>query len=157
MKRLIIAVFIAALLVTVAAVPALATQPETISGTFTDVGVQPVYTSMHFADGNIIFTFTYNSTWDGDLVGTEALIGHGVFHPNGTLNLQATGTFTGNFNGSAEGTAEYHVVVRGTLPNYTGQITIVGLTGGLAGLHGVMTVVGGEECSTYSGTAHFDP
>jgi hypothetical protein len=86
-------------------------------------------------------------------------------------NLKFTGTFDGTVNGSEWGTFDYDQPYKfvplpgGTPeePNYQGRgkAAIQNGTGGLAGLHGVLTFAGsridGVEESTYQGDVHFDP
>ena len=70
MKRLIIAVFIAVLLVTVAAVPALATKPIPCSYSWEMVvDPPPEYTDVRYANGNIFYTYITHYVYEGDLIG----------------------------------------------------------------------------------------
>ena len=140
----------------VMAAPAVATQPQTIEGTYTLTSFTLI--SERSAGGNTILTFNETYEFYGSFEGTELATGTVVIHRDGTVNARLTGTFTGTFNGGAIGTADWYLVARGLHPDYTGTYTLVGRTGGLVGLHGVMTIVGVAFVGgTYSGTVHFDP
>jgi len=160
-KKLIIAVFIAVLLVTVAAVPALATKPIPCSYSWEMVDSE--YTDVRYADGNIFYTYIAYYEYEGDLIGTAVnhgrmLVQYDDLGEPGHWAGHETGTFTGSYQGGAEGTAVFNMTCKGVFPDSTGTITMHGQSGSLANLHGAFKYVDvGYVGGTATGFIHFDP
>src|SRR5207302_1760275 len=104
--------------------------------------------------------------WTGTFTGTSTLTGILIIHADGSANFHDTEVFTGTVNG-ASGTVTFHLAGTGhtgATPGttiYEDTHTIVGGTGALADLHGVLRLVGTVEAAgpvaTYTGRIHFDP
>jgi hypothetical protein len=186
MKRALHTLVIVATLVLALAIPTFATPSTLVLGEIHIIGLVgglPTFTPA--GNGKACFiegTFLYE--WTGDISGTSVehveIVSHGPCfredgtpYPKGTFkeNLKFTGTFEGTVNGSEWGRFEYDQPFKfvplpgGTPeePNYKGwgKAAIRSGTGGLAGLHGVLTFAGGRvdgvEEATYQGDVHFDP
>lgn len=125
-----------------------------ISGTF----YIPVFnvTSSHSGGGNLVFranlVIQFNGTMSGNCSGPQYQTSH-----KGSNVSRLTGycDFTGTVNGST-GTLRLHYAgndVRTYKHGVTGQITLVGMSGGLSGLRGTGTF--NDVTATYSGSVHF--
>ncbi len=140
-----------------------ASPPTTeVEGTFKLIDFVPTKPPIFTANGNVIITAHLITEWTGDFVGTDEGVGVFVMRPNGDYTLNTITTFTGRYLGGPEGTMNIYTTSRGN--NYTvqfqGQMTLVGRTGGLAGLHGELTFTNDpldEGNNPYSGKIHFDP
>ena len=129
--------------------------PIPASGSFTVVSTTP--TSVRSAGGNTITTLETTLAITGTLSGTIELQERLVTHATGKLNLHDEGTFAGTVNGRS-GTLRIVANATGDLSAYRGGFTILGGTGGLAGLRGHVTVAGVPAVSgTYAGQVHFEP
>jgi hypothetical protein len=119
------------------------------------------------AGNNCIVEFDGTYTYTGDLKGTSVahfkIVSHGPCGPNGGIpfayheTLHARGTFTGEVKG-VPGSFDF-VETPKSWPEdshkagYTSHLVVLSGAGGLAGLHGMLDVVGGD----YQGRIHFDP
>ena len=139
---------------------AYAVEPTPASGTFQVVGA--TVTSVQPVDNICIIeldaTFAFLGTLGGSFTASFKIIHRGscaqpapeIFEAQGTYTgsvTAASGTFDFNFEGSidAQGNAE-------------GKLVILRGTGGLANLHGMLTLTGQAGVGgTYSGQIHFDP
>jgi hypothetical protein len=129
--------------------------PIPASGSFTVASTTP--TGVRSAGGNTVTTFETTLAITGTLSGTIVLQERLVTHANGRLNLHDEGTFTGTVDGRS-GTLRIVANAVGDLSAYRGEFTILGGTGGLAGLRGHVAVAGIPAVSgTYSGQVHFEP
>ena len=128
-----------ALLAAVAAGGASASPPVAASGTFTYTS--STFNSIREAGGNVIIDLSATVSYTGTLTGTSTLHGTLILHANGTANFQDVETFTGTVN-SVQGTVTFTLQGR---TDQAGVITatdaIVSASGGLAGLHGVLSEV----------------
>ncbi|MFN2228385.1 MAG: hypothetical protein ACK2VA_01325 [Anaerolineae bacterium] len=183
MRKGIVALSAVVMLVLVLVVPASATQSTHVSGDWPDYGLiggPPSFTERGktcYIEGD----FWYG--WGGDITGRSDahldIVSHGpCFDESGALypkasfreGLKVTGIFEGCVLDRC-GTFEYRELMTFTpveggpadTPNYdlVGRIIIQHGTGGLAGLHGVLTEEGssrdGVEAGGYEGEIHFDP
>jgi len=183
MRKGIVALSAVVMLVLVLVVPASATQSTHVSGDWPDYGLiggPPTFTERGktcYIEGD----FWYG--WGGDITGRSDahldIVSHGpCFDESGALypkasfreGLKVTGIFEGCVLDRC-GTFEYRELMTFTpveggpadAPNYdlVGRIIIQHGTGGLAGLHGVLTEEGGStdgaEHGGYEGEIHFDP
>jgi hypothetical protein len=155
-RRRLLAVSVVALAVLLAPAGAAAASRETASGTMTTTSA--TFNGVRFAGGNTIVNLTSTVLYTGTFSGTSVLHGTLTFHPNGTANFHDIETFTGTVNGvpgtvtfNLNGSSDPELNVRGTA-------VVVGATGELAGMHGVLrqsavvidTAVG--PVGTYNGT-----
>jgi len=125
------------LLAAVAASGAVASPPISASGTLTYQSA--TFNSIRSAGGNTIIDLSATVAYTGTFSGTSTLHGTLIFHPNGTANFHDIETFTGTVNGvpgtvtfNLNGSADAALVVSAT-------DVILDASGGLAGLHGVLT------------------
>jgi len=165
-KRLIIialATVVALSLVLMPAVGVSASPPTTeVEGTFKLIKFEPTKPPIFTANGNVIITAHLITEWTGDFVGTDEGVGVFVMRPNGDYTLNTITTFTGRCLDGPEGTMNIYTTSRGNdyTMQFQGRMTLVGRTGGLAGLHGKLTFTNdplGEGNNPYSGKIHFDP
>ena len=157
MKRLmIIALAVVLLLLMLPAAAVSASPPTTASGEFslTSFGVTK---SIITTNGNMILWVTLTTEWTGDFVGTDEGVGVFVVRPNGDYKFHTFSTWTGSYLGGPIGTMKHRVSNKGNdfTGVFQGKMTILGGSGSLADIHGVLTITGPP--STYSGTIHFDP
>jgi hypothetical protein len=146
-------VAVVALLAAVAPSGAAASTPIAASGTFTYTS--STFNSIREVGGNLIIDLSATVSYTGTFTGTSTLYGTLILHANGTANFQDVETFTGTVNG-VPGTLTLGLQGR---TDQDGVITatdaIVSASGGLAGLHGVLSEVAtlGAEgpVGTYSG------
>jgi hypothetical protein len=185
MKRALHTLAIVVTLVLVLAIPTFATPPSPVEGGIEPIGRIGPPTVTPAGEGNAcLIEMTYGHRWTGDISGTAVMhleiVSHGPCfaedgrpYPKGTFKetLKFRGTFEGTVNGSEWGTFKLVENWKFTPlpggppeePNYEGrgQITIKSGTGGLAGIHGVLTFAGsridGVEGGSYEGEVHFDP
>jgi hypothetical protein len=142
-----------------------ATSPPTLaSGTYTTTSA--TFNSMREVGGNTIIDLTATISYTGTFTGTSTVNGILIFHSGGTgaqfppwrANFHDVETFTGTVNGvpgtvtfNTNGSNDPTAALKATL-------TIVGATGELAGLHGVLNQIGtvgpGGPEGTYSGQIH---
>jgi hypothetical protein len=184
MRKLLVTLYALVTLVLILAVPASATPPTQVSGTWPDYGLvsgPPTFTERGkrcFIEGD----FWYE--WAGDIEGLSRahldILSHGpCYREDGTRypkgSFREDFKITGSFEGCVMdrcGTFEYLEVVTFTpvpggqvpeWPDYDleGRIILQRGTGELAGLHGVLTEEGGSrdgvEEGGYEGQIHFNP
>jgi hypothetical protein len=131
-----------------------AAPPTPASGTFTTASILS-FDLVRSSGGNEFFAVTGTTSWTGTFSGTSTEVGTVAFHPNGNVSVHAVSTFIGTVNG-VPGTVTFVLSGRnGPDQDFRATATIVGATGGLAGLHGVVTQQGtvGDNgpVGTYSG------
>jgi hypothetical protein len=154
MKRLGIAACVAVALGATCVAGASASLPMSASGTFTTASILN-FDLIRSADGNEFFAVTGTTSWTGTFSGTSTEVGTVTFHPDGNVNFRAVSTFTGTVNG-VPGTVTFELSGReGPDLDLRATAAITSATGGLAGLHGVVTWQGtvGDNgpLGTYSG------
>jgi len=142
------------LLAVVGTTGATASPPTSASGTFT-------YTSSTFNNiredgGNLIIDVSATVSYTGTFTGTSALHGTLILHANGSANFHDVEVFTGTVNG-VPGTVTFNLSGSNDAAiNLKATNAIVSATGELAGLHGVLAMVGSVQIpagpfGTYSG------
>ena len=149
-----------------AAPGAVASPPIEASGTFTYVA--STFNSMRTVGGNTIIDLSATVSYTGTFTGTSTVHGTLMFHSDGTgaqfppwrANFHEVEIFTGTVNG-VSGTVTFDL--RGS-NDPTGALkatdVIVSASGGLAGLHGVLSLVGtvpapSGPVGTYTGQIEF--
>src|SRR5438876_11851185 len=137
-RLLLVAVVV--LLAAVTASGAAASPPISASGTLTYQSA--TFNSIRSAGGNTIIDLGATVAYTGTFSGTSTLHGTLILHPNGTANFHDVDTFTGTVNGvpgtvtfNLNGSNDAALAVHATA-------TIIGASGDLAGLHGVLHEVG---------------
>jgi hypothetical protein len=150
----------------VGATTAAAAPPTSASGVYTTTSA--TLANPRSAGSNTIFDLTASEIWTGTFTGTSIVQGTLIFHPDGSANFHDTETFTGSVNGTS-GTVTFNLAGTGTPGATPGSFvyqdthTIIGGTGGLANLHGVLALVGtvpttaAGPVASYTGQIHFDP
>ena len=138
-RLLLVAVVV--LLAAVTASGASASPPISASGTLTYQSA--TFNSIRSAGGNTIIDLSATVAYTGTFSGTSTLHGTLILHPNGTANFHDVETFTGTVNG-VPGTVTFNLLGKGNIVTgtYEGTQVIIGATGALAGLHGVLRQVG---------------
>ena len=133
---------LAAALVLATPLGAAAAPPAPASGDF--AATSTTINSVQFAGTNAIIDLTYTVSYTGTLVGTSVVEGTLIAHGTDAGNFHGTETFTGTVNG-VPGTLTFNDVAQ-TAPAPSnaqrGTNTIVGATGELTGLHGVLFETG---------------
>jgi hypothetical protein len=125
---------------------AAASPPTSASGTVALTSCD--FTSQQTAGTNTIFTGICRVTWTGTFAGTDAAQATVTFHADGSADGNAVDTFTG--------TATLRNLIHGDPSgNSSGEITVIGGTGGLANLHGSVKLSGNAASMTYSGRIQF--
>ena len=137
-----------------AAVPASATPPTPVSGTFAIVAATT--TNTRAADGNTFTTLTRTATLSGSFTGTTTDTVMLVMHSNGTTILHGSGTCACTVEGRS-GTLVYTFNGKGTFPtSATGRYVVGHGTGALAGLHAQGPFSGNFSVATIGGRYHFE-
>lgn len=136
------------------AVPASATPPSPVTGTFAVVTATP--TSSRTAGDNTFITVTRTAALSGTFTGTTTDTVTLVMHSNGTTSLRGAGTCVCTVDGRS-GTFEYRFNGKGTFPtSATGRYVVGHGTGGLAGLHAQGPFSGSFAVASLGGQYHFD-
>jgi hypothetical protein len=166
MKKRMLVLLTIVLLTLVLAVPASASKPTSVNGTRW-INAPPTNREWRPAGNNCIIEVDITYGYSGDLVGTSAshfrIVSHGPCPETGPVpykyheTLHVRGTFTGEVLG-VPGTFEFIETPKNwpdgsKKAGYTSHMVILSGTGGLANLHGMLDVAGGD----YSGRVHFDP
>ena len=108
---------------------------------------------------NLIVDLSATAAYTGTFSGTSTINGILIVHPDGSANFHDVEVFTGTVNGVA-GTVTFNLNGSNDAAlNVHAAATIVGATGGLAGLHGVLHEVGtvvipNGPVGTYTGQIH---
>lgn len=152
------AIVAAALIGAPFAVPtANASPPAAASGTFYTSSA--TFNSVRVAGGNTIISLTATVDYTGTFNGSSVVEGTLIFHADGSANFHDVETFTGTVNG-APGTVTFNLEGASTPEGvYHGTDVVLGATGGLANLHGVIRQIGTVPApigpaGTYSGEIH---
>jgi hypothetical protein len=146
--------FIVATAGAVAAVPAAATPPTPVTGTF--AVVTATTTSTRTAGGNTFITLTRTAALSGTFTGTATDTVFLVMHRNGTTSLRGAGTCVCATAGRS-GTFDYRFEGSGVFPtSASGRYVIGHGTGGLAGVHAQGPFSGDFAVATVGGQYHFD-
>jgi hypothetical protein len=139
---------------------AAASPPTDASGTFTTTSA--TVSNVRLAGGNTMIDLRSTIAYTGTFTGTSVVEGHLIIHADGSANFHDFEIFTGTVNGVL-GTVTWNLTGGGGLIDpYRGTAVIVGATGELAGLHGVLRQVGRVDdpaagpFGTYSGQIHLD-
>jgi hypothetical protein len=126
-----------ALLAAVAVSGASASPPISASGSFTYLS--STFNSVRSAGGNTIIDLSATVSYTGTFTGTSTVEGTLIFHADGSANFHDVETFTGTVNG-VSGTVTFDLTGRNG-PGFTdfhATETIISVSGGLDGLHGVL-------------------
>jgi hypothetical protein len=151
-KLLFLAVVASAVLV---AVPAGATPPSPVTGTFAVVTFTP--TSTRTADGNTFITGTRTAVLAGTFTGTTTDTVTLVMHSNGRTSLRGEGTCAACTVDGRTGTFDYRFEGSGTFPTTaSGHYVVRHGTGGLEGLHAQGPFSGSFFVANLGGRYHFD-
>jgi hypothetical protein len=150
-KFLFLAVLAAVVLTTV---PATASPPSPLTGTFAVVSITT--TDTRTANGNTFMTATRSANISGTFTGTTTDTLVIVMHSNGTTSVRGTGTCICAVEGRS-GTFEYRFQGRGIFPTSgSGQFVVRHGAGGLEGLHARGTFSGDFFVANLEGQYHFD-
>jgi Protein of unknown function (DUF3224) len=129
-----------ALIAAAVAAGALASPPTPVSGTVGNTSA--TFNSVRAAGGNLIIDVSATAAYTGSFVGTSTIDGTLILHADGSASFHDVEVFTGTMNGIA-GTVTFN------LNGYNDSklavhatATIVSAGGGLAGLHGVLHMLG---------------
>jgi Protein of unknown function (DUF3224) len=149
-----------ALVAAVAASGASASPPLAASGTFTYTS--STFNSIQEAGGNVIIDLSATVSYTGTFTGTSTVEGTLVFHADGSANFHDVETFMGTVNG-VSGTVTFDLTGRNGpgFMNFHATDAIISASGGLAGLHGVLswkgvTLGANGPVGTYSGELVMD-
>ncbi len=167
MKKLLVSIFTALLLLIILAGKGFAASPPTsASGTLTTTSAS--FDSIRVEGGNTIIELSSTVVYTGTFTGTSTVHGTLIFHSGGTgqqfppwrANFHDVEVFTGTVNG-VEGTVTFNLNGSNDPTGaFKATQTIVSATGDLAGLQGVLSQVGtigpGGPVGTYSGQIQFD-
>jgi Protein of unknown function (DUF3224) len=157
MRRLLVALaLVGVLLLTAVASAGAASPPASASGTFAYTSCIPNGTRS--AGGNTTLDLTCAIAYSGTLSGTSTQSGPLLIHADGSTNFHGTETFTGTVNG-VPGTLTFTVASVGDATSFQETVVIIGGTGALADLRGVLSAAGtvpggGLPFGTYSGQIH---
>ena len=125
---------------------AAASPPTPASGTFTYTSSS--FNSVRTAGGNTIIEVSATVSYDGTFTGTSTVEGTLIVHADGSANFHDVETFTGTVNG-VPGTVTFNLTgSNDSSLALHATATIIGATGGLAGLHGVLHEVGSVQIPT---------
>lgn len=183
MRKVLATLLTLVTLVLVLAVPASATPPTNVSGTWRGTQRIGEITFTPRGKNACVIEGDWGMMWSGDISGTGQnhirIISHGPcadengnLYPKGSFmeNLHYTGSFYGTVQGR-EGSFEFVQQVKFTpvdggtaeAPDFDveGHMTILSSASGLEGLRGVLTLAGSRRDSvgslTYEGKIHFHP
>jgi len=100
------------------------------------------FDSVRAADGNLIVDLSATASYTGTFSGTSTLHGILIIHADGSANFHDVETFTGTVNG-VPGTVTFNLTGSNDAALAVhATATIIGASGDLAGLHGVLHEVG---------------
>ncbi len=156
--RVRLLVSVVALLAVGGVTGAAASPPAPASGAFTYTSA--TFNSIRSAGGNTIIDLTATVSYTGTFSGTSTVQGTLIIHADGSANFNDVETFTGTVSG-VPGTVTFKLTGRNDSAGVIRATdAIVGATGELAGLHGVLTEVGtvpslNGPAGTYSGQIQF--
>ena len=146
MKRLIIIALATVIALSLVLIPAMGVSAATlkieVSGTFGLHTYEP-YETLEVGP-NIILFVEMGADWAGDLAGSDLGYGIEVDRANGRYVLNTLTTWEGTI-GDKSGTMQITTASRGLYPPaggsplFTGTMALVGLSGELAGVHGILT------------------
>jgi len=119
---------------------AVASPPTSVSGTVSNTSA--TFNSVRAAGDNLIIGVSATAAYTGSFVGTSTINGTLIIHADRSANFHDGETFTGTVNG-VSGTVTLNLNGRNDSTRAVrASDTIVGATGDLAGLHGVLSEVG---------------
>ena len=167
MKKLLVSIFTALLLLIVLTGKGFAASPPTsASGTLTTTSAS--FDSIRVEGGNTIIELSSTVAYTGTFSGTSTVHGILIFHSGGTgvqfppwrANFHDVEVFTGTVNG-VEGTVTFNLNGSNDPTGaFKATQTIVSATGDLAGLRGVLrqegTIGPGGPVGTYTGQIQLD-
>lgn len=124
------------------------------SGTIANTSA--TFNSVRSADGNLIIDLSATAVYTGTFSGTSTLHGTLIVHQDGSANFHDVEVFAGTVNG-VPGTVTFNLTGRNDAELAVKETrTILGASGALAGLHGVLhetgvVVIPTGPVTTYSG------
>ncbi len=119
---------------------AAASPPTEASGTVGNTS--STFNSVRMADGNLIVNLGATAAYTGTFSGTSTIEGTLIVHTDGSATFHDVEIFSGTVNG-VRGTVTFNLNGSNDSALAThATATIVGATGDLAGLHGVLHEVG---------------
>ncbi len=119
---------------------AAASPPTEASGTVGNTS--STFNSVRMADGNLIVNLSATAAYTGTFSGTSTIEGTLIVHTDGSATFHDVEIFSGTVNG-VRGTVTFNLNGSNDSALAThATATIVGATGDLAGLHGVLHEVG---------------
>jgi nitrous oxidase accessory protein NosD len=137
-KRLLLLAACAAAVSAAAVTSAVASPPQAISGNVTYLSSS--FNDITFEGGNLIIDLSATVAYTGTFTGTSTLHGTLILHPDGTSNAHDVEVFTGTVDG-VPGTVTFNLNVQGDPSlKVRGTDVITNATGGLVGLHGMLTI-----------------
>ena len=131
---------LAVLIAMLATTGAGASPPSPASGN--RANTSSVFNSVRTAGDNVIIDLTATVAYTGTFSGTSIVEGTLIIHGDGSANFHEVETFTGQTANGVPGTVTFNlngIELRDLAVDATD--TIVGATGELAGLHGVLHIV----------------
>jgi len=146
---------LAALLALASATSATASAPVAASGTNNLTSCD--FTSQRTVGTNPIVTGTCYVTWTGTFAGTDVAQATVTFHADGSAHGNAVDTFTGTVDGTPGTATLRNLLHSDPSGNSTGEVTVIGGTGGLANLHGSIHLSGNVNTGPlpYAGRIQF--
>jgi hypothetical protein len=124
----------------IGATGAAASPPTPASGTVGNTSA--TFNSVRVAGANLIIELSATAAYTGTFSGTSTLHGTLIIHADGSAEFHDIETFTGTVNG-VPGTVTFNLNGSNDAELvYHATATIVGATGDLAGLHGVLHEAG---------------
>lgn len=157
-RRLYLLLVLLVVLLAAGAAGGAAASPLTpVSGTVGNTSA--TFNSVRAAGENLIIDLSATASYTGTFSGTSTIDGVLIVHPDGSANFHDVEVFTGTVNG-VPGTVTFNLNgANDAALTVHATATIVGATGGLAGLHGVLHEVGtvvipSGPVGTYTGNIH---
>jgi hypothetical protein len=156
MKKLLLTLLMAGLVLPVVSLPAYAEVPTEVSGEFSyEYQCEPP----ELLGGNMFMHCTDTETWTGPLAGTATTEYWVIFHRSGVATFSSKGEFEGTVLGSDTGVAEFQVtgILQPDAAEWRGTWRMGQGTGGLDNVHAKGTWHGAGPSFSYDGLVHFDP
>ena len=123
-----------------ASTSAAASPPTEATGTITNTSA--TFNSVRVAGSNLVFDLSATASYTGTFTGTSTLRGRLIVHADGSANFHDIETFTGTVNG-VPGTVTFNLTGSNDAAFAVQETrTIIGATGELTGLQGVLHEVG---------------
>jgi hypothetical protein len=128
-------------LVTLVGTTGAAASPPTVA-TGTVANTSATFNSIRAAGGNLIVDLSATATYTGTFSGTSTIHGTLILHEDGSASFHDVETFTGTVNGVAGAVTFALNGSNDSAGEVHATATIIGASGDLAGVHGVLHEVG---------------